>query len=99
MPNYQVPRSKSGVKRTVDYCSQEGGLQALDVLKLNLSKISDIQSRIDAEAYKVQDILSHNGLRFAVLCDFPSDTDARHDVQQRAKLIEREGGGTSREYG
>lgn len=71
--NHVFASSKTGVPRTVTFFANSGANVALDVLSLAINKADEIQQRADAEAYKAEDILAKNDIRFLVYCSLRRD--------------------------
>ncbi len=71
--NHLFEDSKTGVPRTVSFFANSGANVAVDVLSLAINEAGEIQQRADAEAYKVEDVLARNDIRFLVHCDLRWD--------------------------
>lgn len=83
--------SGTGVGRAVDFFANHGANAALDVVRLAITKASDIQSRADAEAFKVHDIQKQNDIDFIVYCDFSFDQELKGANADARKVIESTG--------
>lgn len=91
--SFPVDWCRSGIVRVVDFYRNSGVNAALDVLNLNVQRVSECQSRIDAQAYKVQDMLHGYAahLSINVLCALPADPDRAAETRRRLTLLETEG--------
>lgn len=83
--------SGTGIGRAVDFFANSGANTALDVVKLALKEAKEIQSRADAEAFKVYDIRRENDIRFVVYCDFSLDRSLGEANDSARKAIESTG--------
>lgn len=68
--DYPFHKSRTGTVRVVHFFANSSTNVAMDVLRLAVRRRDEFQRRIDAEAFKIDDILGVNRLRFVVLCEF-----------------------------
>lgn len=83
--NYRFEASRTGVPRVVDFYANSRANVVVDTLKLDLVNADLIRERADAEAFKIEDILTKNPVEFVVYCDVSSDdrvAEPTHDGRQ-----------------
>jgi hypothetical protein len=86
----------TGVARRVDFFANSRANVAIDTLRLDVKKATDIRTRADAEAFKVTDIMTKNDVHVLVVASLPQSEDlaeARAEAQliltsTRAEVIE-----------
>lgn len=85
-PNHFFTASLTGLPRKVDFYANHGANTALDTLRLAIKDAGDIRTRVDAEAFKIEDICSKNNVNFIVYCAF-SNEQALADANESARHV------------
>lgn len=85
--HYRFPRSRTGRTRQADFYINSSANIALDALRLDFQRVGDIQLRTDAEAYKVEDVLANNDVRYVVYCRFKADEQLREINEEMRKTL------------
>lgn len=86
--NYPFLQTRSTVPRSCEFFVNSGANVALDTLRLDLSKPNLVYERIDAEATKIADIRSSNGVRFFVYCQAGQDEASLPIVDRARKVLD-----------
>lgn len=86
--DHKFVASRSGVPRQVTFFANSTVNAALDVLDLGLAKEGPVAERIDAEAFKVEDVLGENRVRFAVYCLIPQNEAGRRREERARRIFE-----------
>lgn len=84
--NHIFESSRTGIPREVSFYANSGTNVALDVLRVALQKPRDIRIRVDAEAFKIEDIIAKNNIRFLVLCE-PLQTEHAEQVNREVQCV------------
>jgi hypothetical protein len=84
--NHAFDRSATGVTRMAEFYVNHGANVAVDTLQLNLKSADEAFLRLDAEAFKVRDVLQRNSLTYLVYCELPTDSETSI-VNDRVDLI------------
>ncbi len=89
--NWAFPASRSGVPRSADFFANSGANLAVDALGLAISSADEIRKRADAEAFKVEDVISANQVHYITYCHV-ADRPELEEAYSRAFKILRSAG-------
>lgn len=85
-------RSRTGVERKVNFFANSTVNTAVDVLKLDLSRDASLAERTDAEAFKVEDVLAKNRIKYVVCCVGSMNAVSRKAIDRAQRVIGAVGG-------
>lgn len=83
--------SRTGLPRAVDFYANSSCSTALDAVQLDIENVDQIVLRADAEAFKVEDIVAKNDVRFVVYCAFSTAHELAHTNDNARRIIESVG--------
>lgn len=83
--------SRTGLPRTAEFFVNSNANIALDTLKLSVQRADEILARADAEAFKVEDVLSENTVRYVVYCELSNEGLLRDATENALKVLKSVG--------
>jgi hypothetical protein len=89
--NHRFDVSRTGVTRTVDFYVNSTGQLAMDAIRLDFSNENRIVEKADAQAFKVEDIINKNNLRYIVYCKIHEDSAGDGIIADARRIIEGAG--------
>lgn len=90
--NHFFANSKTGLGRRVDFYANSSSNVVLDTLQLNLKEMDAIQTKADAEAFKIEDIWAKNQLsQFIVYGSVSDNLEVAEAYSSAARTIQSTG--------